>query len=161
MIAALLHNALEDAPLADRLQAEARVFEYMRAIQEHIEHVEDALLAIELIRSIELVEKTNLPRYCYLDIHTSDYRAEATWRVASGCVGLLSQLYGRHVGSGVAQAIKNELLCTCRRRWPNFRAGGMAPVEEAERVTGISIEAELRRLEAGEPRWWTMSGEGY
>ncbi|WP_300974498.1 hypothetical protein [Sphingomonas sp. LHG3406-1] len=161
MIAALLHTALDGAPLPDRIKAEARVFDYMRAVKGQLEHVDDALLGIELIRSIELVEKSNLPGHCYLDIHTSDYRAEATWHVARTCVELLSQLYNRYRGSNVAQAVHNELLCTCRRRWPNFRAGGMAPVQNAERATGIRIEAELRRLEAREEPWWTMAGEGY
>lgn len=160
MIAELLQTALQGAPLPGR-RGEDRVFEYMRTVREYVDGLDDAFLGIELIRSIELVEKANLPGYCYLDIHTPDYRAESTWHVARTCVQSLSQLYVHHRGTAYSQSIKNELLGTCHRRWPNFRAGGMAPIQEAERTTGISIEAELRRLEARDEPWWTMEGEGY
>jgi hypothetical protein len=167
MIADLLHTALDGAPLSDRIAAEARVFDYARAVGDHLPRVDDALLAIELVRSIELVEKVNLPFYCYFEMNRSDdeveapWRLEAPWRVGATCVGLLSDLYVRHRGSNVAQAVLNELLCTCARRWPNFRAGGMEPVRKAERSTGANIETELRRREADDARWWTIKGEGY
>jgi len=141
MDAAALREALEGAPLPDR-SGESKVFEYAHTILKLIDNVDNPVFALEAIRSVEMVEKAQLPTYCYQDVFTSDYRAEVPWHVARMCLESLARLYTRFRYDTYAPILRSELNALYTRRFVNFEQGGMEPVRKVERLLGFRLEKE-------------------
>ena len=125
----------------------SRSMDHEKAIWDHLHFVRqkikeltkpsEFLLALEIIRSVELVAKLLVPHYQFRDIDTSDYRAELPWRIAAAEAELLEDLLRSVEGDKFAlQAIEAEASALAARNREVFASskGNDAPIIRLSKV---------------------------